>query len=415
MLGPVRFRKCFGKGDMVFATEACMAYRGRIGKVLKGGRDLSRAEVNASPNSSCWKNPYTVRFEQTKEAAECIAQLFPHEIERLERGSASEFLRGTSVRPGPETSTGRQPWSGHWIQEVNMLDHLPADHAAGHKSQAERLVYSEGVIFEACIQWHPKLAGRLWDLPATTAAEAARLGLKHPIRFLCPDEHTMRGGWLVLFVRLPACDAETFELPRLVPAPWAASRRHWRLGEHWGTKIVTSATASRRPSSPIPSARSRASRQPTSPASATSSSTLPEVAQRDDGTLVLRSQCTAGGGFASVLSTHLMDLDGWHQFVFGIARCANLGTGLRVGVASPDGKRQWTLRLSDCRLCDQSGGPLMEVLREFNCHVLHAHAACHMSMPCATCFMHACIHCTGRQRLHRPAQKNRRLARCRLR
>eukprot|EP00900_Chrysochromulina_parva_P026660 jgi/Chrpa1/8628/Chrysochromulina_OHIO_Genome00019587-RA len=129
----------------------------------------------------------------------------------------------------------------------------------------------------------------------------------------------------------------------MVPAPWVTSRRHWRLGTHWG--VAEGQPALLKPSSPD------APRPP-----------RPVAEQSPDGSVRLLTQAHAGGKHLSVVSPHLMLADE-HVFAFEIVTCArDRATGLRVGVCSEDGRQHWVLRLSDGRLCDASGAPLTEEL-----------------------------------------------------
>ena len=87
-------------------------------------------------------------------------------------------------------------------------------------------------VYECSLPWSEALAGQLWDLPPPESTAAAkRLGLRKPLRFQAPDvdEAMSKHGpsWLVLQVRL-RCALPSFTLPRVVPAPWIAARRHWR-------------------------------------------------------------------------------------------------------------------------------------------------------------------------------------------
>ena len=213
-------------------------------------------------------------------------------------------------------------------------------------------------VFETTVPWHPRLAGRLWEMPTLGCG---RLGLdEKPLRFTFPDLDQSSGPYLYLHVELPLCTEASFVLPHLLPAAWAASRRHWRVGGHWGHWGVPSSPSA--PSPSTPPAPSELQQRPNARAAARGHQVGPHLEQREDGTIRLLQQCTGGcrQSFMAAMSTHLIE-SGEHTFTFELLQCAtDLATGIRLGVCSEDGSRQWMLRLSDGRICDETGAPLTE-------------------------------------------------------
>ena len=312
--GPIVFRRRLRVGDAVLVES-----------IEKTHRRGTIANVDADCES-----PYLVRMQDLDEL-----KLYPHELRPVE----------------DETAVG-----------------LEDKATSSSSSRPSCSAMTTSTIYEAVISWHPELAGRMLDLPAESATAARRMGLQLPLRFELPDVDCTEGAVVVVHAQLlvPAGTPEpptSFTVPRLLAAPWVASRRHWRLGDHWGVpegRMDATTSQVRRKALAARAARSsRASpgggggggaRPPLLPMGGPlgrgATDAAPVAEQTADGAVRLLQQCSGGctgathGRFVTLVSTHLVDADE-HVFCFEILQCAaDRAAGLRVGVCSEDGKQQ---------------------------------------------------------------------------
>ena len=234
--GPFVFRKRLVEGERIVAVGGEKA--GKYGSVLATPADDDEGLLK----------PYICRFDDDLPESPNTA-LLPHQVRRIPADGA-ELRRvafehpeeaPAAAAPAPTelangTEGGRREWSA---EEVVVRQSLAEQREAARKksalsasSAAAATLDDDGkaiFIFEACIPWDRRMAGRHWDLP-TVASVSGHKGLLSKgdkcIRFFCPDTPSSQ---VVVHARLrvkPSCTEVS--LPRLQPAPWSVCTQHWQ-------------------------------------------------------------------------------------------------------------------------------------------------------------------------------------------
>ena len=198
-------------------------------------------------------------------------------------------------------------------------------------------------VYECLMPVDSLMVGRTFDLPIRGVEGVVPLArAQRYIRFTVPadlavdDDADMKAKsksrgrqeqpWVLVHAMLKFREPSRVRLevafPKLIPAPWTLTKKHWR-------DVGTEAAGC--------------------------------ITQQPDGTLRLISQSPVEK-FTTVMSNHVIDGNDHHQFSFVIVRAASdKACGMKLGVCSADGKQQWMLRLTDARLCDSWGSLISPV------------------------------------------------------
>lgn len=357
--GPIVFRRRLRVGEraMMIAGE----HSGKVGTVA--------APSDATGTVACPVKPLHLRLDSvvdtSAESRDACVRAWPHEVRRLARSSVEVRFEADGAAPVAgegAPSSGRRAWS---VAERDDDDDPGAPPPVPSQDASATTTRPEPTLYEAAVRWHPRLAGRVWEVPlehdapgVTTPEHGTR------IRFECPL--VTRGAWVVcqatLVGRTAAALADEITLTRLLPAPWNVATKHWRITDDKNAALSGAASGISRG---VPGGGGgHSGGVPGAAGGDGDGAGGGALEQRPDGTVRVATQ-TPAGKFVDVCATHLVEGRERHQFAFDITSCrTDRAYGIKVGVASGDGASQWVLRLSDARMCDASGRPVSEPLLE---------------------------------------------------
>lgn len=285
--------------------------------------------------------------------------------QRLEEGDRVRVARsndGTSSVMEDGEVVGMRHEADTPVYAVRLLETQALEDFRLAQLRRTAEIGTQSHCFECRLRWKPRLAGRMWELPARGVCRSGDvLIMDEPIRFECPEEPP-DGGSFAVAAKI-ACRALEISFTHLMVAPWSAAKAHWMadgglvaphhqplMSQEYTDHAPRHGTKRVETSHPLPEQFARLLRTPRLPQ---------RLIQSEDGTVTQTCQCSPGD-FDAARSTHRIEAEyrRTDTFTFTILRCANeRAAGIRFGVCSDDGSEAWMLRVSDARLCGASGQP----------------------------------------------------------